>query len=60
MNLSELKSIVQRLYKEHIRYHIKVILLCLILSIIVAASTSAIAWLLDPAVKKILLKKIKL
>ena len=57
MNLSELKSIVQRLYKEHIRYHIKVILLCLILSIIVAASTSAIAWLLDPAVKKIFIEK---
>ena len=57
MNLEELRSIVKRLYREHIKYHIKTILLCLILSIIVATSTSAIAWLLDPAVKKIFIEK---
>ena len=33
------------------------IVFCLFLSIIVAASTSATAWLLDPAVKKIFVEK---
>ena len=35
----------------------KRILLCLVLSICVAGTTSAIAWLLDPAVKKIFIDK---
>ena len=33
------------------------IFLCLILSICIAGTTSAIAWLLDPAVKKIFIDK---
>jgi len=57
MKFNELKLIVKRLYKEHISFHIKTILICLLLSIIVASSTSAIAWLLDPAVKKIFIEK---
>ena len=57
MKLEELKAIIKRLYREHIKYHLKVILLCLVLSIIVAASSSATAWLLDPAVKKIFIDK---
>ena len=57
MKLDELKAIIRRLYREHIKYHLKVILLCLVLSIIVAASSSATAWLLDPAVKKIFIDK---
>ena len=35
------------------------IIASIFLSMIVAAATSAIAWLLDPAIKKIFLKKIK-
>ena len=57
MEFDELKKILKRLYKEYVRFHIKTILFCLILSIIVAGSTSATAWLLDPAVKKIFVEK---
>ena len=57
MEFQELKSIVKRLYKEHIQFHLKRIILCLVLSICIAATTSSIAWLLDPAVKKIFIDK---
>ncbi|MDC0628335.1 ABC transporter ATP-binding protein/permease [Pelagibacteraceae bacterium] len=57
MEFSELKYTLRRLYKEHIRYHLNKILLCLFLSIVIAGTTSTIAWLLDPAVKKIFIDK---
>ena len=57
MGFEEIKVILKRLFREYVRYHIKTIFLCLILSIFVAASTSATAWLLDPAVKKIFVEK---
>ena len=57
MNYEELKAILKRLYDEYVKFHLKVIILCLFLSILVAASTSATAWLLDPAVKKIFVEK---
>ena len=57
MNFKELKSILRRLFNEYVKKHLKKIFLALLLSIIVAGSTSAIAWLLDPAVKKIFMKK---
>ena len=57
MNFQELKSILGRLYKEYVRKHLKKIFIALLLSIVVAGSTSAIAWLLDPAVKKIFIEK---
>ena len=57
MNFKELKLILIRLFKEYVRKHIKRILIALFLSIIVAASTSGIAWLLDPAVKKIFIEQ---
>ena len=53
MKFEELKIILIRLYKEYVKKHLKKILIALVLSIIVAGSTSGIAWLLDPAVKKI-------
>ena len=53
MKLDDLKKILIRLYTEYVKKHIKRIIFALILSIIVAGSTSAIAWLLDPAVKNI-------
>ena len=59
MEFQELKLILLRLYKEYVNKHIKKILLALILSIIVAGSTSATAWLLDPAVKKIFIDQDK-
>tara|TARA_B110000211_G_scaffold229954_1_gene288622 strand:+ start:884 stop:2626 length:1743 start_codon:yes stop_codon:yes gene_type:complete len=57
MNYEELKAILKRLYDEYVKFHLKIIILCLFLSILVAASTSATAWLLDPAVKKIFVEK---
>ena len=53
MKFQEVKLILKRLYRDYVKKHIKTILIALILSIIVAGSTSGIAWLLDPAVKKI-------
>ena len=60
MEFSELKKILKRLYKEYVKKHLNRIFIALILSIIVAASTSSIAWLLDPAVKKIFIEQNKL
>ena len=53
MKLEELITILKRLYKEYIKKHLKRIFFSFVLSLIVAGSTAAIAWLLDPAVKKI-------
>jgi ATP-binding cassette, subfamily B, bacterial MsbA len=57
METKELIKIIKRLYSEYIKKYFKRIILSLILSIIVAGSTSATAWLLDPAVKKIFIDK---
>ena len=57
MKFEELKIILKRLYKEYVKYYLDKIFIALLLSIIVAASTSGIAWLLDPAVKKIFIEK---
>ena len=59
MEFQELKFILVRLYKEYVRKHLKKIFLALFLSIIVAGSTAGIAWLLDPAVKKIFVEQNK-
>jgi len=57
MNFKELISILKRLFKEYVKRYLKKIFYALILSIIVAGSTAGIAWLLDPAVKKIFIEK---
>ena len=59
MKFSELKLILIRLYKEYVKKHFNRILIALILSLVVAGSTSGIAWLLDPAVKKIFIDQDK-
>ena len=46
-------DILKRLYKDYSKKYLNKILLSGLFSILVAASTSSIAWLLDPAVKKI-------
>ena len=56
MKFEELKTILKRLYKDHINRYLNRIFLSLFLSLIVSLSTSAIAWLLDPAVKKIFIE----
>ena len=57
MKFEELKLILFRLYREYVKKHLPKIFIALVLSIIVASSTSGIAWLLDPAVKKIFIEK---
>ena len=59
MNFNEIIIILKRLYKEYVRKYFKKILLAIFLSILVAGSTAATAWLLDPAVKKIFVEKDK-
>ena len=50
-------KIYKRLYKDYTRKYLNKIIISLLFSILVAASTSAIAWLLDPAIKKIFIDK---
>ncbi len=57
MKFQELKKILHRIFREYVKRHIKRILIALVLSIIVAGSTAGIAWLLDPAVKKIFIEQ---
>ena len=59
MEFKELKLILRRLYKEYVKGHLKRIFIALVLSLVVAGSTSGIAWLLDPAVKKIFIDQDK-
>ena len=51
------KEIIKRLYKDYVSRYLGKIALALFFSLIVAVRTAAVAWLLDPAIKKILLKK---
>ena len=51
--------IIKRLFKTYTKKHLNKIILAVFLSILVAASTTAIAWLLDPAIKKIFIDKDK-
>ena len=50
-------SILKRLYKDYTKSFLNKIIISIIFSLIVAASTSSIAWLLDPAIKKIFIEK---
>jgi subfamily B ATP-binding cassette protein MsbA len=50
-------KVYTRLYKDYTGKFIGKILLAALFSIIVAASTSATAWLLDPAIEKIFINK---
>ena len=48
---------LKRLYKDYTKKFRHKILLSIFFTIIVAASTSSIAWLLDPAIKKLFVEK---
>ena len=52
MNSYKLKKILLRLFNSYVKKHLNKLILSLVLSLVVASSTGAIAWLLDPAVKK--------
>ena len=49
--------IIKRLYKDYTNKHLKKIFLAIILSMLVAGSTSGIAYLLDPAIEKIFINQ---
>ena len=50
-------EIYKRLYKDYSKKYINKILLSAFFAVLVAGSTSSIAWLLDPAIKKIFVEK---
>ena len=50
-------DIIKRLFFDYTKKHIKKILLSIFFALLVAGSTSAIAYLLDPAIKKIFIEK---
>jgi len=50
-------DILKRLFFEYTKKHIKKILLSVFFALLVAGSTSSIAYLLDPAIKKIFIEK---
>ena len=53
----EKSDIYKRLYKDYSKKYLDKIILSGFFSILVAGSTSAIAWLLDPAIKKLFIEK---
>ena len=53
------KEIIKRLYNDYVNRYLKKIFLALFFSIVIAGSTAAVAWLLDPAIKKIFVEKNK-
>jgi len=59
MNFSKLKKILLRLFNSYIKRHLYKLIISLFLSLVVAGSTGAIAWLLDPAIKKIFIDQDK-
>jgi len=50
-------EIYKRLYKDYSKKYLDKIILSALYSILVAGSTSSIAWLLDPAIKKLFIEK---
>ena len=50
-------KIYKRLYKDYTKKYLKQIIAAAFFSILVAGSTSSIAWLLDPAIKKLFIDK---
>ncbi len=50
-------EIYKRLYKDYSKKYLNKIFLSGLFAILVAGSTSAIAWLLDPAIKKLFIEK---
>ncbi len=51
------KKVYKRLYNDYTKIYVNKIILSAFFSILVAGSTSSIAWLLDPAIKKLFIEK---
>ena len=50
-------QIIKRLFKAYTKNYVNKILISVFFSLLVAGSTSSIAWLLDPAIEKIFIEK---
>ena len=59
MTFPKLKEILLRLYNSYIKFHFGTLFIALLLSFCVAGGTASIAWLLDPAVKKLFIEQDK-
>ena len=57
MTFAALKKILLRLYNSYVKNHFGKLFLSLIFSFAVAGGTAAIAWLLDPAIKKLFMEQ---
>ena len=57
MNFATLKKVLLRLYREYIKNYLGKIAISFLLSLGVAGSTAAIAWLLDPAIDKMFMEQ---
>ena len=57
MNFSTLKKILLRLYRSYVSKYVDKLIISLLLSLVVAGSTAAIAWLLDPAIEKMFVEQ---
>ncbi len=55
--MKENLSIIKRLYRDYTTNYVNKIILAVVFSLFFAASTSSIAYLLDPAIEKIFLEK---
>ena len=52
-------QILKRLYKSYTKKYLKNILISVFFTLLLAGSTSAVAYLLDPAIKQVCIKKEK-
>tara|TARA_B100001123_G_scaffold332946_1_gene375731 strand:- start:1276 stop:3021 length:1746 start_codon:yes stop_codon:yes gene_type:complete len=59
MNFETIKKNLLRLYNQYVKKHFSKLVIALFLSFAVAGGTAAIAWLLDPAIKKIFIEQNK-
>lgn len=59
MNFATLKKNLLRLYHSYVKKYFNKLIISLLLSIGVAGSTAAIAWLLDPAIDKMFMQQDK-
>ena len=50
-------DILKRLYQDYTKRYLKKIILSVFFAVLLAASTSAVAYLLDPAIKKLFIEK---
>ena len=48
---------LKRLYKDYTKRYLKRILVSVFFTVLLAASTSSVAYLLDPAIKKLFIEK---